>query len=112
VNPDYATQEEAYRKDQLRRLGPVELSRRIADIDANLSKLPPEFLDGFMPSMQLFRGGLKGSRQELQDALDRFDSKSSLEARDERAASQGPGAWKRFMLGDAAEPGFRLKDKL
>ncbi|MBB3461967.1 putative nucleic acid-binding Zn-ribbon protein [Rhizobium sp. BK377] len=111
-NGDYARQEEEYRQTQLRQLGPLELSKRIADLEARLSKLPPEKLDGVIPMMGAVRGQVKGQLEELKGAMSTLDGGSSLEARDERAAARGPSGWQRFLFGRAAQPGFDLKDQL
>lgn len=108
-NSDYARQEQDYQRTRLRQLGPLELSKRIAEIEAQLSKLPPEMLDGFMPAIGAVRGQGKSRIEELKAALSSIDGSSSLEARDERA---GPSGLQRFLFDRAAQPGFSLKDQL
>ena len=113
VNPEYAAQEEAYRKEQLRKLGPVELSRRISEMQKKLSALPSELFDPLSPALAATRGAGRAGMQELQDILSRLDGGSSLEARDERAAGAGKGGgWRKFLLGKGADADFNLREHL
>ncbi|UWU13284.1 phage tail tape measure protein [Rhizobium sullae] len=111
VNPNYAVQEDDYRRSQLRKLGPLELGRQIGTAKGQLSALPSEMFDAVVPSLALTRGATNRRLKELQDSMSALDGGSSLEARDERAAA-GPSGLQRFLFGRAVEPGFNVKDHL